>query len=187
MILRLLALLDTLRGAVSHQADPLLENLALRRQLAVLRSRNPRPAIRPINRLFWLGLRRWWPRWQASLLLVDPATVVRRHGEGCRRHWHWKPRRRSARPGAATEIRALVHRRAAENPTWGAPRIHGEWLALGFRVGERTVPRLMLRSPTDLDARQRWRTFLAHHGEAIAAMDLRIVPTASSMRSTPSS
>ncbi len=67
---------------------------------------------------------------------------------------------------------------AAENPTWGAPRVHGELLMLGFDVSERTVSRMMPRRPADPEARQRWRNFLCNHREVLAAMDFFTVPTA---------
>jgi transposase InsO family protein len=67
---------------------------------------------------------------------------------------------------------------AAENPTWGAPRVQGEFLMLGIEVSERTVSRFMPKRPTDPDARQRWRTFLQNHRGGIAAMDFFTAPTA---------
>jgi transposase InsO family protein len=67
---------------------------------------------------------------------------------------------------------------AAENPTWGAPRIHGEIRKLGLEVSERTVSRSMPRRSAHPDERQRWRTFLANHREVIAAIDFFTVPTA---------
>jgi putative transposase len=65
----------------------------------------------------------------------------------------------------------------AENPTWGAPRIHGELLKLGFDVSERTVSRWVGRAPKMPDASRRWKTFLSNHPEVIAAMDFFTVPT----------
>jgi transposase InsO family protein len=65
----------------------------------------------------------------------------------------------------------------AENPTWGAPRIHGELLKLGFDVSERSVSRWIRRAPRDPDSVKRWLTFLRNHREAIAAMDFFTVPT----------
>jgi len=66
---------------------------------------------------------------------------------------------------------------AAENPTWGAPRIHGELLTLGFDVSERTISRWMQRAPRDPRPAQRWLAFLRNHREVIAAMDFFTVPT----------
>jgi transposase InsO family protein len=65
----------------------------------------------------------------------------------------------------------------AENPTWGAPRIHGELLMLGFDVSERTISRWMKRAPRDPELAKRWLAFLRNHREAIAAMDFFTVPT----------
>ena len=75
------------------------------------------------------------------------------------------------------EIRALIFRMACENPTWGAPRIHGEVLKLGFDLSEPTVSRWLRRAPRTPDPDQHWLTFLRNHREAIAAMDFFTVPT----------
>jgi transposase InsO family protein len=66
---------------------------------------------------------------------------------------------------------------AADNPTWGAPRIHGELLMLGFELSERTISRWMKRASRDPDPAKRWLAFLRNHREAIAAMDFFTVPT----------
>jgi hypothetical protein len=56
----------------------LLESLALRHQIAVLkRSRTRRPCFRLIDRLFWILLSRWWPQWRESLVIVQADTVLR--------------------------------------------------------------------------------------------------------------
>jgi len=65
----------------------------------------------------------------------------------------------------------------AENPTWGAPRIHGELNMLGFDLSERTVLRWMRKSPRNPEPAKRWSAFLSNHREAIAAMDFFTVPT----------
>src|SRR5215472_13270103 len=75
------------------------------------------------------------------------------------------------------ELRALIFRMVAENPTWGAPRIHGELLKLGFHGSEPTVSRWLRRAPRSPDIGQRWLSFLRNHREAIAAMDFFTVPT----------
>ena len=145
MLHRALAVARALLAIFASRADLILENLALRRQLAVLRRKHPRPRLRASDRVFWLALRRCWPRWKETLAMVQPETVIRWHREGFRRYWRWKSRRRAGRPSTTAEIRALVRRMAAENPTWGAPRIHGEMLKLGLEVSERTVSRSMPR------------------------------------------
>jgi transposase InsO family protein len=66
---------------------------------------------------------------------------------------------------------------ATENVGWGAPKIHGELLKLGFEVSERTVARYLRRIRRRGNAGKRWLTFLDNHREAIVAMDFFIVPT----------
>ena len=67
---------------------------------------------------------------------------------------------------------------ATENPTWGAPRIHGELLKLGFEISECTVGRYLAQEGSGGDPGKRWLTFLKNHREAIAAMDFFTVLTA---------
>lgn len=74
-------------------------------------------------------------------------------------------------------MRDLIFRMVSENPTWGAPRIHGELLKLGFDISERTVSRWVRRAPKNPEPARRWQTFLDNHREAIAAMDFFTVPT----------
>lgn len=157
----------------------LLENLALRQQLAVLKRKHPRPQMRAVDKIFWLFARRFWGAWKQSLLLVNPETVVRWHRTGFRLYWSLisKARKRVGRKKLSTDIRELIFRMMAENPTWGAPRIHGELLMLGLEVSERTISRWMKRAPREPRPAQRWHAFLANHREAIAAMDFFTVPT----------
>jgi putative transposase len=65
----------------------------------------------------------------------------------------------------------------AENPTWGAPRIHGELKMLGFEISERTVLNWMRKAPRNSEPAKRWAAFLSNHREAIAAMGFFMVPT----------
>jgi len=71
----------------------------------------------------------------------------------------------------------LIFQMVAENPTWGAPRIHGELLMVGFKVSESTVSRWLRRAPRNPEPAQRWLAFLHNHRETIAAMDFCTVPT----------
>jgi hypothetical protein len=83
------------------------------------------------------------------------------------------------RPQVDREIRNLVRKiaMAMANPSWGAPRIHGELLKLGFDVSERTVSNLMPRQPPNTKPSQTWRTFLKNHANK-CSMDFFTVPTA---------
>jgi putative transposase len=65
----------------------------------------------------------------------------------------------------------------ADNPSWGAPRIHGELRVLGFDVSETTISRWMKRAPKGPQPAKRWLAAFAQSSEAIAAMDFFTVPT----------
>src|SRR5215468_9598686 len=113
------------------------ENAALRQQIIVLR-RKLRGRVKLLNadRLFFVWLYRLFPSVCRALLIIRPDTLIRRHRAGFRCYWRWKSRGRIGRPRVHHELRALIRRISAENPLWGAPRIHGELLKLGFQVAQ---------------------------------------------------
>ena len=152
----------------SSRRDLLLENLALRQQLAVLKRRHSHPRLAVTDRLFWVILRRFWSGWRQALILVQPETVVRWHRAGFRLYWTWLSRHgvRAGRKCVSKELRELIFRMVAENPTWGAPRIHGELKMLGFDISERTVLRWMRKAPRNSDPAKRWAAFLSKHRAA---------------------
>src|SRR6202045_3765455 len=152
------------------------ENAVLRHQLNVLRRRRDCPVrLRTHDRWFLIQLYRWVPLILQVLTNIRPETLVRWHRAGFRCYWRWKSRRRGGRPPIDTELRALIRLMSLENPFWGAPRIHGELLKLGFAVAQSSVAKYMVkrRGPPS----QGWRTFLRNHAQDIAAMDLFVVPT----------
>jgi transposase InsO family protein len=156
-----------------------LEILALRQQVAVLKRKRPRPHLKRRDRLFWAALCSLWDRWREALIIVEPDTVVAWHRAGFRLYWRLRSRvPHIGRPKIAGDVCEAIERMARENPDWGAPRIHGELLKLGFEVSERTVSRyLARRGPASEDARKKWAAFLRNHREAIAAIDFFTVPT----------
>lgn len=157
----------------------LTENLALPQQLSALKRRHPRPKLAAADRPFWLLARRLRSSWKEALVLVHPETVLQWHRAGFPWYWSMLSRVRTTpgRKKISKEIRELIFKMVAENPNWGAPRVHGELLMLGFDVSERTVSRWMRRAPRVSEAGQHWRTFLHNHREAIAAVDFFTVPT----------
>ena len=157
----------------------LIENLALRQQLAVFKRKQSRPRLTAADKLFWVFLHRFWSSWKKALMVVSPDTVVRWHRAGFRLYWRFisRVRKRVGRRGVTKDIRELIFRMVAENPTWRAPRIHGELLMLGFEVSERSVSRWMRRAPRSPGSAGLWLSFLHNHREAIAAMDFFSVPT----------
>ncbi len=176
MIHLVCALLATARSSLRSQRELALENLALRQQLAVLKRRTKRPKLTNADRAFWVALSHLWPDWQDPLILVKPETVIRWHRKGFKLYWTWKSRNRGGRPRIDAEIRTLIRRMARENPTWGAPRIHGELRMLCFEVSEATVSRYMPRRTRPPS--QTWGTFLRSHAPDLISIDFFVVPTA---------
>jgi len=152
------------------------ENAVLRRQLIVLRRKlQGRAPLMNTDRWFLVQIYRWFPSIVQVVTIVQPDTIVRWHRAGFRFYWHWKSRPRGGRPQIEADLRALIRRMSIENPLWGAPRIHGELLKLGFEVAQSSVAKYIVkrRGPPS----QGWRTFLRNHAPDIAAMDLFVAPT----------
>ena len=153
------------------------EILALRQQVSVLKRKKPRPSLRKADRVFWVILSCLWPGWRHALVIVRPETVIGWHRKGFRFFWTWKSRRgKPGRPPVSREIRYLVRRMSRENTRWGAPRIHGELLKLGFSISRAAVSKYMVRYPSPPS--QSWRTFLTNHADCLASIDFFVVPTA---------
>lgn len=152
------------------------ENAALRHQLIVLRRKlNGRVRVTNNDRWFFIQLYRWFPSILQVLTIIRPETLVRWHRVGFRYHWRWKSRSLGGRPQIETDLRVLIRRMSGENPLWGAPRIHGELLKLGFEVAQSSVAKYIVRRRGPPS--QAWRTFLRSHAPDIAAMDFFVVPT----------
>jgi transposase InsO family protein len=152
------------------------ENAALRQQLTILqRKASGRVHFTNSDRLFFIQLYRWFPSVLKAITIIRPETLVRWHRAGFRRYWRWKSRWLGGRPQINADLRALIRRMSVENVLWGAPRIHGELLKLGFAVAQSTVAKYMARrgGPSS----QGWGTFLRNHAPRIAAMDLFVIPT----------
>jgi transposase InsO family protein len=107
--------------------------------------------------------------------VVQPETILRWHRAGFKIFWHWKLRNRAGRPKIDRGLRDLIRRMNRENPRWGVSRIHGELLMLGFEVAQSTVSKYIARPSKPPP--QSWKTFLQNHVEAIAAIDMCVVPT----------
>jgi hypothetical protein len=175
MILAIVASLRHFMGwtvtAFSSRRDLILENLALRQQLLALHAKRPRHRLSALHKVFWIALRWLWSGWERPLILVTPRTVIGWHRTGFRLYWTWvsRARRAGGRRRVSKEVRALIVRMAAENPTWGAPRIHGELLKLCFNLSETSVSRWLRRIPRTPDIAKRRLAFSAASAVAMAA------------------
>src|SRR5271169_6551018 len=97
------------------------------------------------DRVFFIQLYRWFPPILKAITIIRPETLVRWHRAGFRRYWRWKSSSRGGRPQIETDLRALIRRMSFENPLWGAPRIHGELLKLGFEIAQSSVAKYMFK------------------------------------------
>src|SRR5258707_2874317 len=152
------------------------EYSAFREQLIVLRRKvRGRAQLSNNDRWFFVQLYRWFPSILEVVTILRPETLVRWHRDGFRRYWRWKSRSRGGRPQIETELRALIRQMSVENFLWGAPRIHGELLKLGFEIAQSSVAKYMVKrcGPPS----QGWRAFLRNHAPDIAAMDFFVVPS----------
>jgi transposase InsO family protein len=114
------------------------------------------------------------PAWCAAQV-VQPETILRWRRAGFKIFWRWKSRNSAGRPKIDRGLRDLIQRMNRENPRWGVSRIHGELLMLGFEVAQSTVSKYMARRSKPPS--QTWKTCLRRHAEAIAAIDMCVVPT----------
>src|ERR1035438_9776115 len=137
----ILVLLRSLLSGCQSRRLLLLENLALRHQLTVLRRQTCQPKLRPADRLLWLALRRLWPDWHRALLLVQPQTLIAWHRLGFRLFWRFKSRARDGRPAADRKLIQIIRHMWSSNPTWGSKRIQAELGKLGIQVSDRSEER----------------------------------------------
>ena len=174
----LTAVLAALRTVLWPRAALHAEVLALRHQLLVLKRQcaGRRVHFRTSDRVLWSLLSRIWPQWRQGLVLVRPETVIGWHRQGFRLYWRWKSRSRwPGRPPIEAEIRELILEMHRANPTWGAPRIHGELLKLGFPLAQSTVSKYLPRKQRPPS--QTWSTFLRNHLRDAIAIDFAVIST----------
>jgi hypothetical protein len=156
-----------------------LENLALRQQLAVYKRVQKRPRLRSTDRAFWVWLARLWDGWKTPLILVRPETVIRWHRQGFKLYWRRKSRtRKIGRPTIPREHIDFIRRMSADNPSWGEDKIDEE-LRVKFGVSHSgsTIRKYMTKRRPRRDG-QKWRTFIKNHSHELFACDFMTQYTA---------
>ena len=177
MLTIILSLFSSARQVFQTRAALQAEILALRHQLLVLQrsSRGHRLRLSRADRFLWVWLARFWSGWRSALVIVKPETIIAWHRKGFRLCWKWKSRHPEGRPSVSREVIDLIHRMSLANPGWGAPRIHGELLKLGFELSQATVAKYLVRHRRPPS--QNWRTFLKNHMQSLVSADFFVVPT----------
>jgi putative transposase len=156
-----------------------VELLVLRHQVAVLRRQVRRPDLQPADRVVLAALSRLLPRPNWSAFFVTPATLLRWHRQLIAWHWtflHTRP----GRPPVDRQLRELVLRLAAENPTWGHRRVQGELVRLGYQIAASTVWKILHQAginPAPRRAGPTWQQFLTAQAHTILACDFFTVDT----------
>jgi len=172
----LIALVAAALSFFKTRAALQLENLALRHQLGVLHRSVEKPKLTPFDRLLWAWLCGVWADWRSALIVVKSKTVIAWHWKGFRLFWTWKVRHgQPGRPSVPKHVGDLIRLMSRANPTWDAPRIHGELLKLGMNIGETSVSKYLDRHRKPPS--QTWRTFLENHVKNLVAVDFFTVPT----------
>ncbi len=158
------------RAVVMPRANLILENAALRQQLLVALRSKSRPQLRPADRIFWIILRRLWPDWAGTLLVVKPTTVIGWHRRGFKALWRWKSK--PGRPWIPRRHIAFIRRMSADHPEWGEDKIVEELAAkCGIHHSGSTVRRYMVARGRPPRGSQSWRTFVRNHDSELWACD----------------
>ena len=171
--------LGNLGAALTSRNNLVLENLALRQQLAAYQRQKAKPTIREADRVVLAALSRLWDGWKDAIFIVQPDTVVK-WWDRLKRFWlrlqaklRAKPK---GRPRTLKETIEAIREMSRLNPDWGAPRIRRELkLKLGIRVAESTVSKYMIRNPKPPS--KTWRSFLENHAQEIWSIDFLVQHT----------
>ena len=176
-----------LRWLIATGDERHAEILALRHQILVLQRQINRPRFTDADRTILAVLSTVFDRARLGqvILIVQPATVIGWHRRLVARHWTYPPTSGRGRPPTLAEIRRLAIQLAAENPTWGYRRVHGELCRLGFKVAASTVWTILRAAgidPTPERTGPTWAQFIRTQAKGIIATDFACVDTATFRR-----
>ena len=152
-----------------------LENMMLRKQIDILMRRQKRPLVHNRDRLLFVLLSMLYTGWKKAFLIFQPDTLIRWHKQGFKLFWRLKSKHKGGRNRIDPDLKILIIQMANENPLWGAPRIHGELLMLGFDLSQATVSSYMPKK--EKRSGHTWLTFLHNHLKEMVSVDFFDVHT----------
>lgn len=161
----------TLADLPRSKTELIAENALLRHQLLILQRQVKRPRLNTCDRCWLLFLASRVAHWRQALLIFQPDTLLRWHRQGFRLFWRHRSQAKNNAPKIARETIDLIRQLARENLLWGAERIQGELLKLGFKVAKRTVQKYMHGARPPRGSSQTWATFLKTHAKDIWVCD----------------
>jgi putative transposase len=170
------SLLLFLHKSFTTKSQLILENIFLHKQLEIYQRNDPKLKISRTDRMIFSFMKGILSNWKERLFIVKPNTLIKWHRLGFRHFWKQKSGTEGGRPSMNLEVIILIKKMAAENPLWGAPRIHSEILKLGYKMCESTVQRYMPKKGKRSNG-QNWKTFLKNHSKDIISIDFLTVPT----------
>ncbi|MBV5347456.1 helix-turn-helix domain-containing protein [bacterium] len=122
-------IIGALSDLTRSRTDLVVENALLRQQLIVLNRQVKRPQLTNLDRFRLVFLSHFTKFWKQALHIVQPDTLLRWHRELFGMYWRKKSQ---GKPKISAETIALIEKMAKENQLWGAERIRGELLKLGY-------------------------------------------------------
>lgn len=177
-------LIHLLRGQFTSRQALIVENIALRSQLAlfdsqVLSGKRSKPKATPVFRQIWVVLSKVYTKWNSVLVVVKPETVIRWHKQVFKLFWRYKSQRKNGRPVISDKMRKLIRKINADNPLWSPERIYDQLIELGFNPPSPNTIRKYLPKPVrdKNKSTQAWKTFLKNHMDSTWSMDFAVVPT----------
>ena len=164
-----------IKMSFKNKIQLLLEVIMLARQLEIYQRTDPKIKIKRTDCMLFCLIKDLLLNWKERMFIVKPDTVVKWHRTAFKFYWRWKSRPKGGRPKINWEVINLIKKMAKENLDWGAPRIHGELLKLGFNICESTVQRYTPKKGKRTNG-QSWTTFLNNHAKEIISIDFLTVP-----------
>lgn len=169
-----------LGAALTTKNDLVLENLALRQQLAAYKRQKAKPTIREMDRIVLATVSSLWNGWKDSVFIVQPQTVIKWFND-LSRFWFQIRNKMNAkpkgRPRVTKEIIEAIRMVSRMNPDWGAPKIWRELnFKLGIKVGKASVAKYMIKEPPPPS--KNWRIFMENHADEIWGIDFLVQTTA---------